>query len=122
LMGYPTCGSSRGIALSLVIAVAISARLQRVISDPILRLSGAARRIAVAEEVRDNGIGIESRYHERVFGLFDQLDQRVDGSGIGLALVKRIVEVHGGRVWVESEGTGHGATFCFTVAPRSISA
>ncbi len=66
--------------------------------------------------VRDNGIGIDPRYHERVFALFDQLDQKVEGSGIGLALVKRIVEVHGGRIWVESEGPGHGATFCFAIA------
>jgi signal transduction histidine kinase len=66
--------------------------------------------------VRDNGIGIEPVYHERVFGLFDQLDQKADGSGIGLALVKRIVEMHGGRIWVESEGAGHGSTFCFTFA------
>ena len=65
--------------------------------------------------VRDNGIGIESRYHERIFGLFDQLDPNVTGSGIGLALVKRIVELHGGRIWVESEGSGHGSTFCFTI-------
>ncbi len=67
--------------------------------------------------VRDNGIGIEPRFHKRVFGLFDQLDPRAEGTGIGLALVKRIVEVHGGRIWIESEGLGHGSTFCFTIPP-----
>ena len=71
--------------------------------------------------VRDNGIGIDPRYHEKVFGLFDQLNPKVEGSGIGLSLVKRIVEVHGGRIWVESEGAGHGTTFCFTLAARSES-
>jgi signal transduction histidine kinase len=65
--------------------------------------------------VRDNGVGIDPRYHERVFALFERLDPRVEGTGVGLALVKRIVEVHGGRVWVESEGAGKGATFCFTL-------
>src|SRR5262249_25076075 len=65
--------------------------------------------------VRDNGIGIESRYHEKVFGLFERLDGTSDGTGIGLTLVKRIIEVHGGRIWVESAGKGHGSTFCFTV-------
>jgi signal transduction histidine kinase len=67
--------------------------------------------------VRDNGIGIAPRYHDKVFGLFERLDGASDGTGIGLTLVKRIVEVHGGRVWVESAGEGHGSTFCFTL-PR----
>jgi len=70
--------------------------------------------------VRDNGIGIEPQYHERVFGLFNKLDAQTEGTGIGLALVKRIVEVHGGRIWVESEGTGKGATFCFTLGEMPI--
>ena len=68
--------------------------------------------------VCDNGIGIESQYHERIFGLFNKLDARTDGTGIGLALVKRIIEFHGGKVWVESE-LGHGASFYFTLATRT---
>ncbi len=66
--------------------------------------------------VRDNGIGIDAQYQEKVFGLFDKLDAKSGGTGVGLALVKRIVEVHGGRIWVESEGAGSGAAFCFTLA------
>jgi signal transduction histidine kinase len=65
--------------------------------------------------VRDNGIGIESKHREKVFGLFDKLDPRSDGTGVGLALARRIIEVHGGRIWVESEGRGSGSTFCFTL-------
>lgn len=65
--------------------------------------------------VGDNGIGIEPRFQEKVFGLFDQLDPKAEGTGIGLALVKRIVEIHGGRIWIESEGKGRGSTFCFVI-------
>jgi PAS domain S-box-containing protein len=64
--------------------------------------------------VRDNGIGIDPKHQDRVFGLFEKLDAGSEGTGIGLALVKRIVEVHGGRVWVESE-PGNGSTFYFTL-------
>ena len=64
--------------------------------------------------VADNGIGIDVVHHDRIFGLFNKLDANSEGTGIGLALVKRIIEVHGGRIWVESEA-GKGATFFFTL-------
>jgi signal transduction histidine kinase len=65
--------------------------------------------------VRDNGMGIDMRYRENIFGLFNKLDANSEGTGLGLALVRRIVEIHGGRIWVESDGAGRGSCFRFTL-------
>ena len=64
--------------------------------------------------VRDNGMGISPQFKDRIFGLFNKLNVQSEGTGIGLALVKRIVEFHGGKIWVESEA-GAGAAFYFTL-------
>ena len=84
------------------------------------RITIGARRDGEEEVffVRDNGRGIEPRFLEKVFDLFEKLDPAVEGTGVGLALVRRIVEAHGGRTWAESDGPGRGATFCFTL-PRA---
>ena len=92
-----------------------------------IKYSGAARpRIEISRHehngdsctcVIDNGIGIDPAHQGKVFDLFTKLDPSTEGSGIGLAIVKRIIEVHGGRIWVESEGPGTGCRFCFTLPP-----
>ena len=66
--------------------------------------------------VRDNGIGIPPEQHETIFGIFNKLNPKAEGTGIGLALVKKIIEIHGGRIWVESEAE-KGSAFYFSL-PR----
>ncbi|MFQ5568374.1 MAG: ATP-binding protein [Rhodothermales bacterium] len=84
-------------------------------SDPRIEIGACRKGTKTEFYVRDNGMGIAPRYHEQIFDLFTRLDQDVEGTGIGLAVAKRIIELHHGRIWVESEGPGHGATFCFTL-------
>jgi signal transduction histidine kinase len=71
--------------------------------------------------VEDNGIGIEPQFQDQIFGLFNRLDQSYEGTGIGLTLVKRIIEVHKGKIWVESLGEGKGARFCFALPSTQAS-
>jgi signal transduction histidine kinase len=64
-------------------------------------------------------MGISPEQHERIFEIFNKLNPSAEGTGIGLSLVKKIVEVHGGRIWVESEAE-KGATFYFTLPKKTV--
>ena len=83
--------------------------------QPRIVIDAERRQDQVLCRVRDNGPGIEPRYQERVFGLFERLDTEIAGTGVGLALVKRIIEIHNGEVWIESQGDRQGCCFCFTL-------
>lgn len=84
---------------------------------PEIHVSAISEGEACVFSVRDNGIGIDPRYRERIFGTFKRIgNEACAGRGVGLAIARQIVEQHGGRIWVESE-PGFGATFFFTL-PR----
>ena len=117
-------GAGVEVAASLPVVFGDRARLVQVfhnLLDNALKF-GERRRVQVLArepqdgrvvvEVRDEGIGIDPRHRERVLDVFERLDPRGEGSGVGLAVVKRIVESHGGRVWLESEGLGRGTAAC----------
>ncbi len=82
---------------------------------PCIQIGSNKARGKVIFFVKDNGIGINTEYHQKIFQLFNKLDPASKGSGFGLALVKRIIEVHKGSIWVESKGKGKGTTFYFTL-------
>lgn len=82
---------------------------------PLIELGIARQEGEVIFFVRDNGIGIAPEYQGRVFGMFEKLDQESCGVGLGLAMVKRIVEKYNGRIWVDSPGRGGGSCFSFTL-------
>lgn len=84
-------------------------------TSPCIMIGAEKRGDEIDLFVRDNGSGIDPQYQEKIFGLFEKLNSQMEGTGIGLAIVKRIVEVHGGSIRVESEGPGHGACFRFTL-------
>jgi PAS domain S-box-containing protein len=84
--------------------------------DPQIEIAANIDEEQIVFFVRDNGMGIEPHHQKNLFMLFEKIDPASEGSGMGLALIKRIIEIHGGRIWLHSEGAGKGSTFYFTLA------
>jgi len=82
---------------------------------PLVEIGSLTRDGQLMYFVRDNGIGFDMKYSEKIFGVFERLQtsDAYEGTGIGLAIVQRIVEMHGGRIWVESQ-VDKGTTFYFS--------
>lgn len=86
--------------------------------SPCIEISAELNEEMIVCKVKDNGIGIDPVYHDRIFNLFERLNPKIDGTGIGMALVKRIIEAHGGIITVESNGNQQGSSFIFTLPEK----
>lgn len=109
-------GDPRQLAQLLQNLIANAVKFQKQDVDPVVRITAEPSDEGVLVRVQDNGIGLAPEYGEKIFVIFQRLHSRdqYEGTGVGLAVCKKIVERHGGRIWVESE-PGAGATFCFTL-------
>lgn len=96
---------------------------QNLITNAVSSINKDQGKIQIASEemddfwkfsVSDNGIGIDKKYHEKVFQIFQTLDQKKESTGIGLSIVKKIIDSYKGKIWIESE-IGKGTTFFFTI-------
>ena len=110
-------GDRARIAELLQILLENAAKFMGAQPNPMVEIGAQVTGSQVEGYVLDNGVGIEERYHERIFGLFETLDGNRSGTGIGLAVAKKIIEIHAGRIWLESAGIGRGTRFLFTL-PR----
>ncbi|HEY6904184.1 MAG TPA: ATP-binding protein, partial [Candidatus Acidoferrales bacterium] len=107
--------------VSLVFSNLLSNALKftRGVEHPVIQVGSQVNDGRMTIFVRDNGVGFDSRYADKLFGVFQRLHREEDfeGTGIGLATVQRIIQRHGGEVWAEST-PGHATTFYFTLEPR----
>lgn len=107
-----------GLAMALRNLIENAFKFTRDTANPVIEIGGRNTETSCIIWVRDNGIGFDMRYHDRIFEIFQRLHRAEDfaGTGIGLAIVRKAIERMGGRVWAESE-VGHGATFYLEI-PR----
>lgn len=112
----PTVHADRHDMIRLLQNLISNAIKYRSADQPYVGVSAEVEKAQLVFSVADNGIGIDPEHHDRVFGVFKRLHARSDvpGAGIGLAICKRVVEKHGGRIWVDSEA-GQGSTFRFSI-------
>src|SRR5205823_3111842 len=117
----PQIVAHEGRMLQLFMNLLLNAiRYHRPEVPPHIVIRAEQRQTEYIFSVADNGIGIDPAYHQQVFGVFKRLhSSEVSGTGIGLAICRRIVEQYGGSIWVESEGEGKGSTFLFTIPVRA---
>jgi len=113
----PRVAVSHGHFVQLLQNLVSNSLKYRGVAAPKIHVSAVQQGKEWVFSVKDNGLGISSEFHQRIFGVFKRLHGReIPGTGIGLAICERIVSWYGGKIWVNSE-SGQGATFCFTLPP-----
>lgn len=115
----PTVVGERALLVQLVHNLIGNAVKYRADEPPFIRIEARRRGGKWLFSVKDNGIGIEAKYQQRIFEIFHRLHSQGEhpGTGIGLAICRRVVHRHGGRIWMRSE-PGKGTVFCFTLPER----
>ncbi len=88
--------------------------------QPQISINYISERLVNTYIIKDNGIGIEKEYLDKVFGLFEKLNQNAEGTGVGLAIVKRVIEIHKGKIFAISEGLGKGTEFYISLPNKII--
>ena len=118
----PALGDSTAIKQVWVNLISNAVKYSKLKDKTLIEIGSAVKGAEIVYSIKDNGAGFDMRYAGKLFGVFQRLhsDETFDGTGVGLAIVHRIISKHGGKVWAEGE-VNHGATFHFSLPNNTSS-